>query len=337
MSQREQRPGKGSGNASPTKPLLETIISRALPRFIILTLMPETGSRSRQESRRRNSREKIIVKVSPKTTQSKRKKQPPSLATLQTKVLPDGRKRLRGQLPERKDSRKQVYNGKKLDDMGHLAGTIAHELRQPLSAIQNIVSYLKVTVSTRDGVVTKNLNMLEQQVVMAGEILSNMLLFARSGKPRIEPTDLHAVLKNVLSRSALRPSLHPRIRLKRNLARRLPPVLADPVHVDRILSNLIANGVESMERKEKTDARGTLSVATETEGRQVVVRVADTGRGISPAQARKIFEPFFTTKRTGTGLGLALCRRMAEANGGSILFQSLPGKRTVFELRLPRA
>ena len=237
--------------------------------------------------------------------------------------------------------------------MEHLAGDIAHELRQPLSVIQNIAAYLRATIPARNGAVLKHLKTLEQQTAMAGEILSSMLEFARSGKPTIAPTDLHAVLKNVLSRAALShsgdlsgglvrglsrsSSPSSRLRLKQSLARRLPPVLADPVHVDRILSNLIANGVESMERRGKRDARGILSVATEAEGRQVVVRVADTGCGISPAQARRIFEPFFTTKQAGTGLGLALCRRMAEANGGSIAFQSRPGKGTTFELRLPRA
>ena len=222
--------------------------------------------------------------------------------------------------------------------MEHLAGDIAHELRQPLSVIQNIAAYLRATIPARNGAVLKQLKTLEQQTAMAGEILSSMLEFARSGKPTIASTDLHAVLKNVLSRAALSSSSSSsRLRLKRSLARRLPPVLADPVHVDRILSNLIANGVESMQIMEKRDARRILSVATEVKGRQVVVRVADTGCGISPAQARRIFEPFFTTKQAGTGLGLALCRRMAEANGGSIAFQSRPGKGTTFELRLPRA
>ena len=229
--------------------------------------------------------------------------------------------------------------------MEHLAGAIAHELRQPLSVIQNIASYLRATIPSRNGTVLKQLKTLEQQTAMAGEILSSMLEFARSGKPTIAPTDLHAVLKNVLNRASLGPvrgrsrssSPSSRLRLKRSLARLLPPVLADPVHVDRILSNLIANGVESMEGMEKRAARRILSVATKAEGRQVVVRVADTGCGISPAQASRVFDPFFTTKQTGTGLGLALCRRMAEANGGSIGFQSRPGKGTTFELRLPKA
>ena len=286
-----------------------------------------------------------------KTTRNKPKsklREAPQSKGSRPRRRPAGLKRsLSGQLPDRKGFRNPVRDGKRLDEaedvygMEHLAGDIAHELRQPLSAIQNIAFYLRATIPSRNGAVLKHLKTLEQQTAIAGEILSSMLEFARSGKPTIAPTDLHAVLKNVLSRAALHSSSpSSRLRLKQSLARRLPPVLADPVHVDRILSNLIANGVESMEKMErrgKRGAQGTLSVATGAEGRQVVVRVADTGCGISPAQARSIFEPFFTTKQTGTGLGLALCRRMAEANGGSIGFQSRPGKGTTFELRLPKA
>ncbi len=296
-----------------------------------------------------------------KKSKSKKRKAPPSKVKLPRRRGTGLERSRSGQLADRKDFPVQVRDGEKLheDVFGteHLAGAIAHELRQPLSVIQNIAAYLRATVPSRNGAVLKQLKTLEQQTAMAGEILSSMLEFARSGKPTIAPTDLHAVLKNVLSRASLglsgglsrdrvrglsrglsRSSLpSSQLRLKQSLARRLPPVLADPVHVDRILSNLIANGVESMKRREKRNAPGILSVATEAEGREVVVRVADTGCGIAPAQARKIFEPFFTTKQTGTGLGLALCRRMAEANGGSIGFQSRLGKGTTFELRLPKA
>lgn len=214
----------------------------------------------------------------------------------------------------------------RLQDLGRAAAFLAHELRQPLGAIQNLAAYLKATNSTADRTASEHLALIEQQAEFAGCILSSLASFARSGAPARKATHLHRVLSSVLKRLSLRPE----IRLKQKLAPRLPAVLADPLQVDRIVSNLIANGLESM------PGPGTLTVATRAQPGCVLLRITDTGCGIDPALAGDVFQPFVTTKSQGTGLGLALCRELAEANGGFISFRSQPSKGTTFELRLPR-
>ncbi|MBI4458445.1 MAG: HAMP domain-containing histidine kinase [Acidobacteria bacterium] len=211
--------------------------------------------------------------------------------------------------------------------MEHLTGILAHELRQPLSVIQILASHLRRSGSWADRRVSDQLELLEQQAELAGQILSNLVSLARSGRPQKAPSDLHRILGNALKRI----SWLPEIRLKRNLAPRLPAASADPLHVDLILFNLISNGLESMK------GPGTLSIATCTDGEKILLQITDTGCGIPPGRARKLFQPFVTTKSNGTGLGLALCRQLAEANGGSLVFKSRLGKGTTFELRLPQA
>jgi signal transduction histidine kinase len=215
----------------------------------------------------------------------------------------------------------------RLQELGRAASFLAHELRQPLGTIQNLVAYLRARVATDDPSVSESLLLLEEQTEFAGQILSSLAGLARTGAAAAIPTNLHRCLKAVLKRMAG----HPEIILQQELAPRLPTVLADPVHVDRILSNLISNGLESM------PGPGTVIIATRAEASCVLLQVTDAGCGIDPKLAERIFQPFFTTKPSGTGLGLALCRELAEANGGSITFTSRPGHGTTFELRLPRA
>jgi len=215
----------------------------------------------------------------------------------------------------------------RLKEMGFVAAILAHELRQPLGAIQSLAWFLKSNVSSADPAVTQSLNLLAEQTELAGRILSNLAAFARSGSPRRSPTDLHPVIKEVLQQMAWPAE----IRRKQKLAPRLPAVFVDALQVERILLNLISNALESME------GPGTVTIATQAHGSDILVEITDTGCGMEPAQASTIFQPFMTTKRNGTGLGLAVSRELAEANGGSIIFQSEPGKGATFTLRLPLA
>ena len=139
-----------------------------------------------------------------------------------------------------------------LTDAGNVAGAIAHELRQPLSTIHLLASHLKANLAKSDTVNPEILSMLEQQAELAGQILSNLVSFARSGEPQKAPADINHILRTVIGRISWRPE----IRLVQKLARRLPRANADPIHVDRIISNLISNALESME------VQGTLSIKT---------------------------------------------------------------------------
>jgi two-component system sensor histidine kinase HydH len=108
-----------------------------------------------------------------------------------------------------------------------------------------------------------------------------------------------------------------------------PPCEHDPAQIEQMLLNLLLNAIQAI------DGAGRVEVRIQSRDGKAVLTVADTGRGIAPAQLLKIFRPFFTTKGHGTGLGLSLARRIVETHGGQIEVQSAPQKGTTFTVTLP--
>jgi signal transduction histidine kinase len=109
-------------------------------------------------------------------------------------------------------------------------------------------------------------------------------------------------------------------------------VFADPLHLEQIIGNLTTNACQAM--KDCKDG-GKLGISASRKKDQVAIAVKDTGTGISPEAMQRLFEPLFTTKLRGIGLGLAVSRKLAEANGGRIEVRSQPGRGSTFSLYLP--
>ncbi len=106
-------------------------------------------------------------------------------------------------------------------------------------------------------------------------------------------------------------------------------VNADPPEIERVVFNLLTNAVEAMPQG------GDLTVRIASHGGEGRIVVEDTGTGIGETERRQLFRPFFTTRERGVGMGLAICRRIVEENGGSISFETVPGKGSRFTVRLP--
>jgi signal transduction histidine kinase len=109
----------------------------------------------------------------------------------------------------------------------------------------------------------------------------------------------------------------------------VPSISADEDKLNRLLLNLLLNGVQAMENG------GRLTISTSCTGKEIIIQVVDTGTGIAPADLKKIFDPYFTTKNTGTGLGLAICSKIVEEHGGEITLSSVVGKGTTAEVKIP--
>jgi two-component system, LuxR family, sensor kinase FixL len=122
-----------------------------------------------------------------------------------------------------------------------------------------------------------------------------------------------------------------RVRVTLELEPELPPVLADGIQIQQVVLNLVRNAIEAME---ESDVR-ELVVETHTLSGMVEARVLDTGPGISPELMERLFQPFVTTKKTGMGLGLSICREIAEAHQGHLTVVPRPEGGTVFRLTLP--
>jgi signal transduction histidine kinase len=225
--------------------------------------------------------------------------------------------------------------------VGEFAAVLAHEIRNPLTAIR--IDLQRVEEVSHDEAQRRVLTdrMLEA-VRRLDRSVSGVLCVARSGRIQPEAIPLRAPLEAALETArptiaALGGELRPAFQ-----ADHLPPVLGDRAALEQLFLNLLLNAGESL------DGEGPqlveVTVAT-TQGESVPglatwfaeVRIRDTGRGIPPEQVAEIFETLYSTKRGGTGLGLAIAERIARAHGGEIRVESEPGLGTTMAVRIPAA
>lgn len=233
------------------------------------------------------------------------------------------------------ESRARAARQEKLASLGTLAASVAHEIRNPLTAINVRLHSLKKTLAA-------NSSEQEDAVVIGYEIqrlenvVQEFLQFARPGEPKFHTVSADSLFAKM--QSLLGPQLE-KTAIRLNLES-VPDtwLRADPHQIQQVLINLIQNAAESMER----DGTITLRARTGRERwtgrtpRDVILEVSDTGKGI-PAEVRKrMFDPFFTTKEEGTGLGLAIASRIIEKHGGVLECQSEVNRGTTFTIVLPQ-
>jgi len=213
--------------------------------------------------------------------------------------------------------------------LGQMAGSVGHELRNPLAVINNAIYYLKLIQPEADVKVKDYLNMIERETRTAEKIINDLLNFARVKSAERAPVSIPALVERVLERFPLPASMEAVL----NLPDSLPLVYADSLQVEQVLGNLILNACQAM------PDGGQISISSEQlsmNGEQwVIISVKDTGTGITPENMTKLFEPLFTTKTKGIGLGLPVSKKLIEANNGRIEVQSEPGKGSMFMVYLP--
>lgn len=236
--------------------------------------------------------------------------------------------RVEARTRELKEAHEELVRRERLALLGQLAGGVGHELRNPLGAIGNTAYYLRMRLGqSEDSKVHKHLGILEAEVRRANKIVTDLLDFSRVKPPNRTAAQLGGLVADALSRQPCPES----VTVALELADALPPVLVDPDQIGQVLLNLILNGFEAMV------GGGTLTIRTAAVRGAVVASVTDTGPGIAAENLDKIFQPLFTTKTKGIGLGLAVSRRLAEANGGSLTVASRPGAGATFTLTVPAA
>jgi signal transduction histidine kinase len=166
------------------------------------------------------------------------------------------------------------------------------------------------------------------EIERVNRILEDILSVARPFQLKLSTEAMSDVVEGVLRRYQARTEAKA-IQVNRHYALSLPPLQVDRARLEQALTNLVLNAVEAM------PAGGTLTVALDADDTWLSIAISDTGPGILPEAERRLFEPFFTTKVRGTGLGLAVARRVIEEHGGTIELVSEPGRGTTFAIRLP--
>ena len=232
---------------------------------------------------------------------------------------------------ELQDAQEKIVRQEKLATLGQLAGSVGHELRNPLGVISNAIYYLKMINFDSDEKNKNYLSMIETETHNAEKIISDLLEFSRTKSVDREEVKVIDLINKSLRRRATPLNINITVKVSDSL----PTVLADPHHIEQILENLIVNAYQAMPDS------GTLGITAreipKDKKTYVAISVKDSGSGITQENMAKLFEPLFTTKPKGIGLGLAVCRRLAEINEGFIEVKSEPGKGAEFILKLPAA
>ena len=237
----------------------------------------------------------------------------------------------------------------RLATVGEMASLLSHELNQPLAAIASYASGSLNLIDDEPGLadpalrpmLRQALERIAEQADRAGRVIKSVHAFVRRREQQHESLgaeDLFEAVLPLVRLQARKSGTRIELRLPAGAAR-LPTVRCDRTMVEQVLLNLSRNGIQAMEGDTPAGERLLVLAAELAEGgRRVQITVADQGPGIPPEVAQRLFTPFFTTRAEGMGLGLSLCRTVAEQHGGALAFGPGPGGRgAAFRFTLPVA
>jgi signal transduction histidine kinase len=225
------------------------------------------------------------------------------------------------------DAQESLVRREKLAMLGQLASGVGHELRNPLGVMTNSIYYLKAVLAESPTNVQEYLEILQKQVTLSEKIVSDLLDFSRSKPPKRQAASIEAITYAQVDRLGAMNG----VRITAHFPKDLAPVLVDQTQIGQIILNLLTNATQAI------DGNGVVSIRAERAGDRVLVDVEDSGSGVTPEHASKIFEPLFTTKARGIGLGLAVSRMLARANGGDLDLHAGAASGATFRLTLPVA
>jgi signal transduction histidine kinase len=253
-----------------------------------------------------------------------------SLAVSQHQLTEKNRA-LSGANSELRTMQEQLIRAERLAAIGQLAAGVSHEIDNPVGIILGYAELLREDLTEGDPR-REDVQAIIDECKRCKRITGGLLGFARTAPPCTEPLQLAPLVEGTLT------SLQPQklfrqivVRLEKGPA--LPPIVGDADQLRQVLVNLFLNAAQAMEGK------GTLTVKIRREGEEGVVLVSDSGPGVPAELLERIFEPFFSTKGSGegTGLGLSLCRKLAEAHGGTLRAEESDSGGALFRLGLPLA
>ncbi|MGA1825265.1 MAG: ATP-binding protein [bacterium] len=232
------------------------------------------------------------------------------------------------QAQELRDAQDKLVRSEKLAVIGQLASSVAHELRNPLGVMKNVVYYFHMITWDKENLniedIMDNLTILSKEIDNANKVISDLLEFTNIKKPVLHKENINTIIKETLNRL----EIHDGIEIKMELDV-LPDIEVDALHMQQVFYNIMTNALQAM------DTCGSLTIKTKVQGNFVTIFFIDTGSGIPQENLLRIFEPLFTTKAKGTGLGLSVCNSLVERHKGRIEVTSERGKGTTFVVFLP--
>jgi signal transduction histidine kinase len=237
--------------------------------------------------------------------------------------------RVEARTRELKSAQDELIKKERLAAIGQMASVVGHEIRNPLAVINNSIYFIKTKNNAQpnpEPKVVKHIAIIESEIRQANGIIDEILGFARTRE--LNPKVMH--INSYLEDLTMSFPVPPQVELVKHFAPENPYVNIDPDEMAQAIRNLIKNGIEVMPEHGKVYVRSEMA-----DGGMVRVDVEDTGPGIPKEALEKIFAPFFTTKARGTGLGLAVVKKVVDRHKGRVEVTSVVGQGTCFKIFLP--
>ncbi|MEE8557202.1 MAG: HAMP domain-containing sensor histidine kinase [Myxococcota bacterium] len=227
---------------------------------------------------------------------------------------------------------RRALEGQHVRSLEELAASIAHEIRNPVTAAKSLVQQLVEDPNSPDNVEYSRVALEELDRVERS--IAHLLRYARDEELRMRDIRIADVVDGALD------SLRDRLRKSgAELRRRVHAegeLEGDPEKLRRVVVNLVGNALDSLEESATPEPYVEVETGENLAGTEVWCRIRDNGPGIPPEMQERVFRPFFTSKENGTGLGLPITRKVVEAHGGTIEFTSVPGEGVEFVVSLPK-
>ena len=223
----------------------------------------------------------------------------------------------------------RAQNASRLITMGEMASSVAHELNQPLTAINNYCNGMVSRIKSRQITDADLLGALEKtarQAQRAGQIIQRIRSFVKRSEPNRSLSVVAAMVDEAVELAEI--ELRRRnVRLTHHVTARLPVLMVDPILIEQVLVNLLKNGAESVDSAQRPTARRSVELRVMpkvVEGKSVVeFSVIDSGKGIAPEVMERLYEAFYSTKADGMGIGLSLCRSIVESHQGRMKAENI--------------
>ncbi|MGA1868034.1 MAG: ATP-binding protein [bacterium] len=226
-------------------------------------------------------------------------------------------------------TQKKLADAKRLSDIGALAATVAHELRNPLAVMQAAVYNIKR--KRKNPALDKHLANIEKNIFESNQIINNLLFYSRIKTPHYEVVNIINILNECIASIRERCKTQKISIVKKSKFFQSALVMADPVQMKEMFLNILNNATDALK-----GVNGTLEIATEYQSEKVIsIYFKDNGNGIRKENLQRVYEPFFSTKSKGTGLGLSVCKQIVHLHDGTLHIESEENKGTNVTVSLP--
>ena len=232
---------------------------------------------------------------------------------------------------QKAEAKKQLKDAEKLITIGQTAGMVGHDIRNPLQSIDGSIYLAKEELqslqceSHEKKELLEILNIIDDQTHYINHIVADLQDFAQTPIPQLRATNI----QNLISQSISAVKVPENVTVHTLFQEELGNLVVDPTLIKRVTMNLITNAIQAMPNG------GELTIKVSCNEKEAQICVEDTGVGIAEEHKPKIFTPLFTTKAKGQGFGLAVCKKLIDAQGGEISFESEEGKGSKFTIKLP--